>query len=81
MSTVVPEHTRLAAKRGFIRTASQSLSSAIPTGGIVLALTGDYLLAAGLGAGSAVVSALLAGTASYLSIISKGIPDEYTATE
>lgn len=76
---VVPETTRLAAKRGFIRTAAQTLSSLIPAGGIVLALTGDWLLAAGLGAGSAVASALLAGTASYLSIISQGIPDEYTA--
>lgn len=77
--SLVPPAVRLAAKRGFIRTAAQSLSAAIPSAGIALALSGDWWLAAGLGAGSAVVTALLAGTASYLSIISKGVPGEYIA--
>lgn len=74
---LVPEATKTAAKRGFIRTAAQSLSSVIPTTGVVIGLTGDWLLAAGLGAASAVVSAVFAGAASYFSIISKGIPEEY----
>lgn len=77
--SVVPAATRLAAKRGFIRTAAQSLSAAIPTTGVALALSGDWWLSAGLGAASAVVTALLAGAASYLSIISKGVPEEYVA--
>lgn len=80
MSTeIVPTATRLAAKRGFIRTATQSLASAIPTSAIAIVLSGDWLLGVGLGAGSAVVTAALAGLASYLSIISKGVPDEYVA--
>lgn len=78
MSTqLVPASTKLAAKRGFIRTAAQSLASVIPTTGVVVALTGDFLLAAGLGATSAVVTAGLAGAASYFSILSKGIPEDY----
>lgn len=74
---VVPEHTRLAARRGFVRTAAQSLSSAIPTTGIVVAITGDWLLGVGLGVASALVTAGMAGAASYLDIVSKGVPDDY----
>ena len=80
MSTeIVPAATRLAAKRGFVRTATQSLASAIPTTAIAIGLSGDWLLGVGLGAGGAVATALLAGLASYLSIISKGVPEEYVA--
>lgn len=78
MSTeLIPNSTRFAAKRGFIRTAAQSLASVIPTTGVVVALTGDWLVAAGLGTASAVVTAGLAGAASYFSILSQGIPDAY----
>lgn len=78
MSTqLVPTTTKLAAKRGFIRTATQSLASVIPTTGVVIALTGDFLLATTLGTASALTTAALAGAASYFSIISKGIPEEY----
>lgn len=76
---LVPSATKIAAKRGFIRTAAQSLASAIPTTGVVIGLTGNFLLAAGLGSLSAVVTAGLAGAASYFSIISKGIPEDYQA--
>lgn len=79
MSILVPDSAKLAAKRGFIRTAAQSLASVIPTTGVVLVLTGDWLLAAGLGAGSALISAGLAGAASYFDIIAKGIPEDYQA--
>lgn len=78
MSTeLIPNSTRFAAKRGFIRTAAQSLASVIPTTGVVVAVTGDWLVAAGLGTASAVVTAGLAGAASYFSILSQGIPDAY----
>lgn len=77
MSTVIPAGVKLAAKRGFVRTATQSLSAAIPTAAITVVLTADWALAVGLGALGAVFTAVLAGTASALSIISKGIPDEY----
>ena len=76
--TVIPAGVKIAAKRGFIRTATQSLAAAIPTAGIVIGLTGDWAVGVGLGAAGAFATALLAGTASALMIISKGIPEEYT---
>ncbi|WP_333812097.1 hypothetical protein [Timonella senegalensis] len=74
---LVPSTVRFAAKRGFIRTAAQSLASVIPTTGVVVGLTGDWFVAAGLGTASAVVTAGLAGAASYFSILSNGIPEAY----
>lgn len=80
MSTsVIPTTTKLAAKRGFVRTATQTLSSVIPITAIAIPTTGDGALGVGLGVVGAVVSSLLAGTASALMIISKGIPEEYVA--
>jgi hypothetical protein len=76
---IVPTVVKTAAKRGFVRTATQSLASAIPTTAIAITLSGDWLLGVGLGVASAVVTAGLAGAASYLSIISKGVPEEYIA--
>lgn len=76
---LIPDTVRTAAKRGFIRTACQSLSAVVPTTGIVLGLTADWWLAAGLGVASAAVTALLAGAGSYFSIISKGVPSDYLA--
>ena len=76
---IVPAAVKLAAKRGFIRTATQSLSAAIPTSAIAIVLSGDWWLGVGLGVASAVTTALMAGAASYLSIISKGVPEEYVA--
>lgn len=78
MSTnLVPADTKRAALRGFIRTAAQSLSAAIPTAAIAIGTTGEFWLGVGLGAAGAVVTALLAGTASALSILSAGIPQDY----
>lgn len=74
---LIPADAQRAAARAGIRTAAQSLSAAIPTASIVLALTGDWWLTAGLGALGAVVTALLAGLASYLSILANGIPGDY----
>ncbi len=78
MTDLIPAATTLAAKRGFIRTASQSLASVIPTSAIAIVLSSDWLLGVGLGIGGALVTSLLAGTASALSILSAGIPEEYT---
>lgn len=75
---IVPAAVKLAAKRGFIRTATQSLASVIPIAAIAIPTTGDALLGLGLGVAGAVVTAILAGSASALSIISNGIPREYT---
>lgn len=74
---IVPAATKLAAKRGFIRTATQSLAAAIPTTGIAVVLSGDWALSVALGAGGAIVTSLLAGAASALSILSRGIPGDY----
>ena len=78
-NTVIPASTKLAAKRGFIRTATQSLTSVIPITAIAIPTTGDALLGVSLGVAGAVASALLAGAASALSIISNGIPEDYQA--
>lgn len=75
--SIVPAAVKLAAKRGFIRTATQSLSSVIPIAAIAIPTTGDAILGAGLAVGGALVTALLAGTASALSIVSNGIPKDY----
>lgn len=76
---VIPAATKLAAKRGFVRTAAQSLATgfAVP-GALTLAFTGDGLLALGLGIAGLAFNALLNGAQSALSIVSKGIPGEYT---
>lgn len=74
---IVPEAVKLAAKRGFIRTATQSLASVIPITAIAIPTTGDALLGLGLGVAGAIVTAILAGSASSLSIVSKGIPEDY----
>lgn len=74
---IIPAATKLAAKRGFIRTATQSLASVIPIAAITIPTTGDALLGVGLAAAGAVATAVLAGAASALSIVSNGIPKDY----
>ncbi|WP_417556174.1 hypothetical protein [Microbacterium sp.] len=75
---IIPASVKLAAKRGFVRTAFQSLASAIPITAIVIPVTGDALLGVGLGAAGALVTAVLAGTSSALDITWRGIPEDYT---
>ena len=79
--TIVPDEVHVAAKRGAIRTFCQSLASVIPTAAIAIPITGDAILGAGLAVGGAVVTAVLAGTASYLSIVSSGIPADYQTSK
>lgn len=78
--TLVPQATQVAAKRGFIRTSSQSLATSIPTSGITGAAlsNGDPTVIA-WSVGAAVLSSLAAGAVSYFSILSNGIPDDYAA--
>lgn len=82
MSKVIPDQTRLAAKRGFIRSTAQAYATAI-AGGIsttaLLALVAGEvpLLATIITWAVAAVSPLGAGLASYLDILSKGIPEDY----
>jgi hypothetical protein len=79
MSKIISADLKAAAWRGFIRTAAQALASVIPTGAITITLSGSWLLGAGLAVANAVVTAALAGAASALSIVSKGIPGAYVA--
>lgn len=74
---LIPVDAQRAASRAGVRTFTQSLASVIPTAAVVVGITGDWWLSAMLGAASAVVTALLAGSAAYLSILSKGIPEDY----
>ena len=76
--TLIPEETRIAAKRGFIRTASQSLATSfVLPAGVTIAFTQDALLAAAIGVGGLVVGAVVNGLQSYFSILGQGIPDDY----
>lgn len=79
MSTdIIPASVKLAAKRGFVRTAAQSLATgfAVP-GALTLVFTGDGLLALGIGLAGLAFNAIVNGAQSSLSIISNGIPADY----
>lgn len=80
--TVIPPAVKLAAKRGFIRTTAQAAAATLTTGvsaSVVLGVvTGTVELVPTLVTiGVAVVSPFIAGAASYLSIVSNGIPQDY----
>lgn len=75
-----------AAKRGFIRTTAQAyaatLSGGIATTAVLAIVTGTVdLLTAGVTLGVALASPPVAGLASYLSIIAKGVPTDYLAAD
>ena len=79
---LIPGNTHLAAKRGFLRTTAQSYAASIGTGvvsaGTLIATAQNpdpvVLICTGV---AAVLTPLLAGTASYLNILSRGIPEDY----
>jgi len=75
---LIPADAHRAAKRGFIRTAAQSLATslALPAG-VTFAFTHDALISAAVGVGGMIVGAVVNGAQSYFSILSKGIPGEY----
>ena len=83
-TAVVPASVQLAAKRGFVRTTAQAYASTIPAGGVsaaalvALVHNPDPVVLACM-AIAAVASPPLAGFASWLSILSKGLPADYTA--
>jgi hypothetical protein len=81
-TNLVPYTTHIAAKRGFIRTTAQSYAATIPAGGISAAVLLSALNAPDpkvvlVTTLAAVLSPPLAGLASYLNILSKGIPVDY----
>lgn len=82
MTKLVPADAQVAAKRGFIRTTAQAYAATIPSGGLTAGVISatitnpDPILLISV-VGSALLSPLLAGLASYFSILSNGIPADY----
>ncbi len=78
----IPTATLLAARRGFIRTTAQAYAAALPLGGlnagVLLALLDLPTLVIVLTIGSWLISPIIAGAISFLSIVGDGVPDEYT---
>lgn len=81
-NSLVPEAAQRAAKRGFIRTTAQAYATAlaggISTATILAVVTGELALTPLLiTLAVTLVSPLLAGAASYASLLAAGIPEEY----
>lgn len=78
--SLIPDATKTAAKRGFIRTATQALEIGIPTAAVTGgALSGADPATIGWALLAAVVTAVGAGARSYCSILWRGIPEDYQA--
>ncbi|MCT2085028.1 hypothetical protein M3D75_02760 [Microbacterium enclense] len=80
---LIPADAQIAAKRGFIRTTAQAYSTALAGGisaSVILGVVAGevQLVPTLIVAGVTLVSPLLAGGASYFSILSRGIPAAYT---
>lgn len=83
MTDLVPDQTLVAAKRGFIRTTAQSYGATLTTGisaSVVTGLaTGEVqILPTVITLAVALVAPVIAGAASYFSILGDGIPEDYT---
>ena len=79
---IVPAATKLAAKRGFVRTTAQAYAATLGGGitatAVLAIVNGEVdILTTAITLGVALVSPLLAGAASYASILSSGIPGDY----
>lgn len=79
---LIPADAAFAAKRGFIRTAAQSLATGFGVpGALTLAFTGDGLLALGVGVAGLAFNAVINGAQSYFDILGRGIPEAYAPAE
>ncbi len=79
---LIPADAQIAAKRGFIRTTAQAYGTALASGisatVILGVVTGEVqLIPTLIAAGVTLVSPVIAGGASYFSILSRGIPADY----
>lgn len=85
---LIPANAMLAAKRGFVRTTSQAFGTSL-AGGLGIAFVSDAFTKAASGdvvplVVSGVVfvfSPLIAGAASFASILARGIPADYQPAE
>jgi hypothetical protein len=80
---LIPADTQRAAKRGFIRTASQSIATSLGGGVTVAALAqvanngNPDWWTIGAGAAVFVLGPVINGAQSYFSILGAGIPEDY----
>ena len=79
---IIPAGVKLAAKRAFVRTTYQAyaatLSAGIAVTAILAVVRGEVdMIETAITAGAAILSPPVAGLAAYLSVASKGIPDDY----
>lgn len=82
---IIPADVKLAAKRGFIRTTTQAYATAfsggISTSVIIGMINGTQeVIPFVVTWVVAIISPVLAGVVSYLSIMSNGVPDAYQPT-
>ena len=78
---IVPDSLQLAAKRAFVRTTYQAYAATL-TGGLIVSAVSlitdpSNFLPVVVATVTAVITPPAAGLASYLSFISKGLPEEY----
>lgn len=78
----IPPATVLAARRAFLRTTAQAYAATIPAGGISAAailatIQNPDPVALGVTIAAAILSPPLAGLASALQWVAKGIPEDY----
>ena len=77
----IPVEVRLAAKRGFIRTTAQAYAATLTAGAVtsVVGLIADpsNWLTVTVAVVTAIATPPVAGLASYLNILSNGIPQAY----
>jgi hypothetical protein len=83
MTNLVPDKTVVAAKRGFIRTTAQSYGATLTTGISASVVTGVVtgevqVVPTVITLAVALVAPVIAGAASYFSILGDGIPEDYT---
>ena len=78
---LVPDRTQIAARRALIRTAAQSLSSALAIGTVTVFLDTGWLFKVLVFVGGVAVTALLAGLSAYFNVLSNGIPEDYQPDE
>lgn len=79
---IIPTETKLAARRGFIRTTLQGyegiLAAGITVNAVLAIATREVdLVVVGVTAAVTLIAPPLAGLRSWMSITSKGIPSEY----
>lgn len=85
---LIPADASLAAKRGFIRTTAQAYGTSLAGGLTIAAVTDAFAQVADGNAAPLIIAAvvtlvspLIAGAASYFSILSRGIPADYESAE